>query len=538
MARLSTRLVINALSTYARLGGTFLLGIFLTWYLVGQVGLEVFGLISIAIGTFGLSSAVEAAIEGCLNREFAASIATGDERRVRRTFNSSLPLAAGGACVILLVSGALATIASFGLFRTPVGVPGMRSALALLFISEGAYLAIRLLAAPYRQALFGDRRVGTDNLLRLLSRVMWSVSAVLTFGVLTPHQPVHVQLYWFALIHAIFLLTDVIIAVVLARRTIKGLEFKRGVFDREECGRIARSSLQVAQHLILMDFSPQFIAVLINLFYGVAYNGIWQIAVQVFGHARLLAEGILQGLDPIATHLKENRQDELIRTLMVRSIRYQLAIALPWVVTYLVFMQPILHLWVGGRLSKDENLAKAGIAVSEAIDLIGVIAAGCLVAMLCRVTTRGVERVLYGLGHIDSYAWFARWSLLIVVGLTTVVFFFSETPWLAGLGILVANFCYYDLVVLRAARRRLGFDGTGALAASVPRPLLAALILLVPLFFLRQAMPTLTLPSLIGLVAVVSASSALLVLLIVLVPDERVRVFEMVRRLKGRALRP
>jgi len=92
--------------------------------------------------------------------------------------------------------------------------------------------------------------------------------------------------------------------------------------------------------------------------------------------------------------------------------------------------------------------------------------------------------------------------------------------------------------VLRAARRRLGFDGTGALAASVPRPLLAALILLVPLFFLRQAMPTLTLPSLIGLVAVVSASSALLVLLIVLVPDERVRVFEMVRRLKGRALRP
>jgi len=528
--RTSTRLVLNSATTYLRLATTFVLGIFLTWFLVGRVGLEVFGLISIAMGAFGLSSAIEGAINGSLNREFSAAIASGDPGRVRRTLSNAIVLALQCAGIILALSLTLAVLALFGVFSTPVGLPHMNIALAGLFTAEGIYIGIRLILAPYRQALYGDRRVGLDNLLMTLARFAHTFSAVLVFGLLMTGSPMHVQILVFAGVHGVLMLIDTVCYFVLARRLIPGMQFRIADIDREEYRAIRRNAMHTGQHLMLIDYATSFITILINLFFGVAYNGMWQIALQIVGHGRLLAEGALRGIDPIITHLKEAKREGLVELLMVRSIRYQLAVALPWVVLYIIFMEPILELWFGGRLTRSADLTAAGISVAYAIQMIGTLASLCLIGMVFRVTTRGLERSLYGMGHIASYAWAAKYAFVLNIALAITLFAVFRQPWMAAIPFMVVNFLYYDVIVLRAASRTVRFPVFAALLQSAPRPLLAAAILAAALLMLRSRIPHLTLGTLVILLAGTAAIYLPLVIGVIAVPDERRRLIEMVAR--------
>ena len=44
--RLSSRLIRNATSSYFRLGTSFVIGVFITWYAIGEVGVIGFGLMA------------------------------------------------------------------------------------------------------------------------------------------------------------------------------------------------------------------------------------------------------------------------------------------------------------------------------------------------------------------------------------------------------------------------------------------------------------------------------------------------------------
>lgn len=534
--RLSTRLIVNAGTTYLRLATTFVLGIFLTWFLIGRIGLEIFGLVSLAVGTFGFSQAIHHAIMGSLNREFAAAIASGDPELVSRTHTNALLVTLQGALIVVGLSAVFAALAWIGVFRVPEGHAWMHEALAVLFISDGVAVAIRLFLAPYRQALFGDRRVGLDNIFMVVNRVMYVASAVVVLGLAMPGAPMWARLMIYAAVLAVTSLADTAMAVALARRHIRGLRFNRAFIDRGMQREIRISCLQSGQHLILIDYGASFIGVLINLFFGVAYNGMWQIAIQIFGHGRLLAEGLLRGIDPIVTHLREGGRDAMIQQLMIRSIRYQLAIALPWTVLYVVFMEPILMLWVGRRLEKSHDLVEAAISVESAVATIGLLGTLCLGAMLFRVATRGVERSLYGMGFVSSYAWAAKYALAFTVASAALAFALGAPVWVSALAFMVIHVLYYDVIVLRAAHRVIGFPAGRAMARSVPPPVIASAILAVVLVLLRPVWPPLTLSWLLALLAVVGAVYAPLLVLVVAERDERRRVFDIGMRIIRRAL--
>ena len=67
--RLSTRLLSNAATNYLRMGATFALGLFTTWYVVGAAGVVGFGLISLAVSSSGPSRALERTLRLGLVRE-------------------------------------------------------------------------------------------------------------------------------------------------------------------------------------------------------------------------------------------------------------------------------------------------------------------------------------------------------------------------------------------------------------------------------------------------------------------------------------
>ncbi|MFV2069669.1 MAG: hypothetical protein ACC645_22105, partial [Pirellulales bacterium] len=88
-------------------------------------------------------------------------------------------------------------------------------------------------------------------------------------------------------------------------------------------------------------------------------------------------------------------------------------------------------------------------------------------------------------------------------------------------------------VTLRAAADRVGLSVTGSLRRTLPRPLLATVLLALPLLVVRQWLNHLTVPSFAVLAAVAGMLYVVLVYAVVLQPDERGRLWKLFQR--GRA---
>ena len=520
-SRLSNELLTNAIITYARFGLTFIMGIFLTWFLVGEIGLAGFGIISIAIGAFGLSAALASTVDFSLGRELAAAIATGEREKVERTFVSAMALTTLGSVLALLVSAVFAAVAYAGIFHLPEGDASLRAPLAALFLCEGLNESIRFLAAPYRRVLYCSRQFLLDNLLILLRRGMRVLAAVLVFGVFLDSAPLGTQLYAFGGAILVSGASEVLLAIILSRRSVPGLRLRPSSFDRDEFREIAGTVWHTGKFSLLVNFNPYFMAILINLYFGITYNGIWAIVMQVGGHAMLVSQGLLRGLDSITTHLHVKESMGMIRNLMGRAIRYQCAVATAWSAPYLIFMVPILTLWVGDRFGSEEALVQSGIPdAAEAIRITALLASLQLLAMIARVLSQGVERMLYGIGAVRSYAWFAKYSVLISMSLAVAMFTLTGSPIWAPISLLVSNVLFYNIVVLRAMASEAGLPALPTLMRSLPRPLLAAALLAAMLWYPRTLVDTLSLTGLVALAAATAVIYGVLFFLIVIDPDE------------------
>ena len=92
---MANRLVLNACSTYGRLLVTFILGLFSTWYITLNLGLQGLGLVGLAAGSFGLSMALERGSDAAIGRELAEAIAKRDRGgnfpRIGRNFCGLCP---------------------------------------------------------------------------------------------------------------------------------------------------------------------------------------------------------------------------------------------------------------------------------------------------------------------------------------------------------------------------------------------------------------------------------------------------------------
>jgi hypothetical protein len=530
--RLSSRLLTNAAANYARMGISFLFSVFFVWYAIGKVGVAGLGMIAFASASTGVAGGLWHAMRASLMREMAAAIVSGDPARVSRSLTSALVLCLPAALLLGLVSLALAALSWLGVFRTP---EGLSDALAIMLLTEGAATCVSILAAPYTQALFAGQHLVLDNLLVCLTRMSSAVAAVLVFGLGPAGMGVARGLIAFGVARAILQILIEAFGVGLAKSRVEGLVMRRSAFDRSESRAILGTVWHTGQVVLLMSLNVQLVAILINLFFGMTYNGVWQIVVQLGGYTRMLAEGLLRGIEPLSTLLFETGKHGAVVALMVRSVRYQLGTLLPVTAFLAIFMHPVLVLWVGGRIALDTGLAAAGITTSRAISIIAIMTYVHLVSQVVRGSAYGIERVLYGIGQVRSYSWFAKYAAAMNVALAAALMWLVGDPIVAPVSILATYVVFYWIVVPLAAVRRGNLPLGRALSRSIPRPLLATALLCLPLLLVRFTVTTLSLAGLAGLLGGTALLYAVLLYAVILERDEGSRIAHILRT---RSLKP
>lgn len=186
----------------------------------------------------------------------------------------------------------------------------------------------------------------------------------------------------------------------------------------------------------------------------------------------LLVKQIVQAMTvtimPATSAYEAAGNKDLLRELLLRSMRYVTIIVLISLIAALLLMEDALNSWVGG-----DYLFLAPYAIS-------VFASNCLL-----MTASSAHHMLKGLGRLRTTA-FAALAGMVVVPFALILPTLSQTgnPYLAAsLGLIVGNIAWAGLHAAFALGA-VGAHWTEALKRVYAQPLLAAGVALLPAFLL------------------------------------------------------
>lgn len=211
---------------------TALVNLFVTRYLVRELGVEAYGIAALANSFIPYLTLFVSAITASLFSFVAVEVHRGDPHRGNLLFNTGLRLLAGLA-VLLALAGLAFSTRFAGLFDVPAGLEAQSNRLVALVLVAAAIGAVAgALQVPFSLA----HRQYLRNLIQMAGRLAGAGALVACFALAGPRLE--------------FIGASQILASALAvgllylaqRRIQRSLYLKRGAFDRQAGRAIARMS--------------------------------------------------------------------------------------------------------------------------------------------------------------------------------------------------------------------------------------------------------------------------------------------------------
>jgi O-antigen/teichoic acid export membrane protein len=329
-----------------------LIGLVLTPFMVARLGLEAYGVWSLALTlTFsgGYAALADLGVEGATMRYVAEAAAEDDFDTVSRTVSTTLLVLCAIACLL-----APATIALADPLVSLFGVAAhLRSAADLCFALVGAQLAFELPARAFVAVLEGTQRfvviqaaefarVSLQSALYVLVLLEgWGVGAL--GGALMVCSLCMLVIYW-----------------RLAHRVVPGLRVSPMRARRAELRRIVRFGGGVFTLRVVGSVYYQADKVIVGIVLGSGPVGLYEIANKLNLAAATMSSVSVSAVLPAAAFARRNLA--VVRDMFVRGSCYAAGASLPFAVAGFIFARPLLVSWIGPRAAPAVDAARLFLA--------------------------------------------------------------------------------------------------------------------------------------------------------------------------------
>ena len=445
------RIILNGFATYSRLATTFAFGLVFTSYVTAKLGLEGFGLVSLAAGTFGISFAIESGIGHAVSRELAPAFAKRDPREIDEAFSSTFT----ASCLVGFFGGLTSVLLAFLSTKGVIRIPGEQQefirGLVWLLLSEGSIGVVRAALSVWHRSAFASRLIWLDSIFLIIERLGKPLVAFIVLDSATSTTEGLNLIPQLAIGNFLWISASLVLSSLISLSLIKQARVLPRWSGYVKLRGVLRRLIEALQFAFLSGFTPQLLALIINATVGLAFNGIWSVVVQVGGWCTLLGEGILRGIDPLMVHLRVEKGEAEVKSALGTLSKVQ-AYAFILISGLILSICPkLIYLWVGESWSEDEALKSLGLTVDQAVVFSSLIICLQLLALLPRMIFSPIERTLFGFGQMRSYliyVWFASLIAVLISGLG--LHYFGWLGW-APLGVLGANITTYVFGVYRAS---------------------------------------------------------------------------------------
>jgi O-antigen/teichoic acid export membrane protein len=342
MSSRARRILLNSLSTYARMGISLLLGLALTRATLVASGSatisaqEAFGVLLLLVSVGGITSFVNDGLQQAFIRFLATESPQKSESYVK-LFASGWVLSAtvgtAAALILLLFSSQIAS-----LFRIPAemkaSAPGMLEVIAI-----SALLTSFL--RPWQAALLAMDNFALEN-ARQVSEKLLALSAVLVLPLFDTHSIIAITAIWQGAQPLTLAVTT-----LYCRRRYPGARVRLQMANHADIKRLASLAGWTSLLGLGSSLYERTDQVLINLMIGPAYNAYYALAAQLQSHATSMVTSLTNVLLPTTSRLLATGTRWEQHQLLIRSTRYVVVIALPIAGGIAAFATPLVHLWLG-----------------------------------------------------------------------------------------------------------------------------------------------------------------------------------------------
>ena len=359
-----------------------------------EFGFLAFGLLLLVQQvTNSLATPIRTATAATLLKSLAEEKKDETEGRIR-VFTNGFFLLSIVATVFLILSVLIGAFAPHVINIPPDLVEETRIAI----VCEAVVIAFLLITSPWHAVLLHEGKSVAYNvdltIRRWLDLGAFGI-ALLPFGWNT--------FIAFVVIRAVMLVVQSMARIPLARRSSSCARIRPSLTNRSTMNDLSRlGTLSAAQPFCNFTF---FVAdnYLLNILFGPALNGIYGIVTLLRGYARRLGSEVYQGTEALASDLHAKQDHGQNEHLMLMVVRVTSGIMFLSTMVIIVFFEPLIDLWLGGRLESDEEL-NAIMPFREAVEISWLMLVILVGGGILLEAGTAASKFLFGMGLVRRYA--------------------------------------------------------------------------------------------------------------------------------------
>jgi O-antigen/teichoic acid export membrane protein len=382
---------IRVASNYARLFATLALGLVLVPLLFRTLGPDAAGLIGTLGASFGLATIFTEIARESMIRELGAAHHNPATDVFLRVYNSAIFVSLGFA---------LLSLVTFGIFL--LLLPWVMQSVDPVFLTParwflfaaGLEVSLEVVLSPQINMMIATERRILYNAFFTVHRTAYVVLALLLLWVWTdlPSQQGLVVFGVGAAIAQALMASGMAGWLIFSDRRLVPRSRYASVKGIKEILAIGGWNTGIGVAMRLHERAASIIMVInFGAWGGVIFD---QIAFRLTSYVRMIAWGITGGTDAVAARLHMQEDHPALRQLLRDSTRLHGIAVFPSVVGLLMLSGPLITAWIAPSLADPGSIIPAATMMTQIL----------VVGSASRSIADGWIRILYGAGHIASYA--------------------------------------------------------------------------------------------------------------------------------------
>lgn len=409
--QLKYQLFRNSASTLVQLFVGTVVGLIVPPVLIKYLGFDTYGIWALLIVVNTYAALLDLGFGSSLIKYIAEAHALGNTGRIVHLMNVSLTT----YLAVYVVSLSLLFLFGKTLMHALLGASAQRGDFLFIFNAYAVVALTALMTVPFSSLLRGLQRYDQSNMIEMVAAL---VSAVSTVVLLVRGWKLEALVAGAGLALALRLVAY----MGLTRRTYHLFKMRWEGLHRLKLtlGELFRLSPADQSVRVYGAIAQTIIRVSINVYAGVAYVGIYDVAKRVVSQVSGVSTVVFVPLMPAVAALSAQKQHAKLRELLRRCYLYLCMAGLPIVFFMLCFYDPVLRAWL--KVTDVGMISFAGRLL--------------LLAIVIDIFTGPVTTSALGLGTANLH--------LLKMTLTTVLI--VALVWLLGSrfgfkGVIVAEFC-------------------------------------------------------------------------------------------------
>lgn len=400
--RQSTRLIVNAMSMFGRMGLTVGIGLLITRLLLRWLGEVDFGLVLALAATGSLLQFLTSALTTSVQRHLAYELGRDDLPRLRRVVSTAWVLFYAVGIGFWVIGQLLAPLVLY-LMTIP---PDRMNACWWVYQIALLNLVVGVTATPFQAVMVAHQHLTAQAFFELLSTVARLV-AVLMLLVVSWDQMIAftaIQLAGYALV------CWATVAYCCWRFPEARPRWRD--FDRSEVRRIVELTGWTVMGNLSWRMRMQGGTVLLNIFFGPRVNAAYGISIQLAGYVSSFTQAIRLAVLPAIVGAQAQRNQRNVHRLALVAGKYSLLLLSLLFVPIWIAAPQILRLWLG-------ELPPYTIVLARIV----------LIWALTYIFTIGYRLALLSTGDIGWYARTTFLTSVAAIACSASGFYCGLPPW-------------------------------------------------------------------------------------------------------------